>query len=45
MSKISLYYIDLVKLDAQRQRSEIRQFVLGFVFVAFVVTAVYLVRS
>lgn len=45
MSKITLYYIDLVELDAQRRRSEIRQFVLGVILVAVLAAAVYQVRG
>lgn len=45
MKKMTLYYIDLVELDARRERAEIRHFVIGFVVLAVLMTAGYLVRG
>jgi hypothetical protein len=45
MKKMTLNYIDLVELDARRERAEIRQFVIGFVVLAVLMAAGYLVRG
>jgi hypothetical protein len=45
MSKMTLYYSDLVELDAQRRRSEIRQFVVGFALLVALMAVGYLVRG
>jgi hypothetical protein len=44
MSHFTLYYADLVELDAQRDRAKIRQFVVTFAVIAASVVAAYLVR-
>lgn len=45
MSKMTLYYSDLVELDARRRRSEIRQFVVGFALLVALMAVGYLVRG
>jgi len=42
---LSINNIDLVELDARRERAEIRQFVIGFVVLAVLMAAGYLVRG
>jgi hypothetical protein len=44
MSHFTLYYADLVELDAERARAEIRQFVVTFAVIATSMVAAYLVR-